>query len=99
MKKLILMLLILMMALSTAFAEGENTLLRYAIELGQTLKHTMILYAALTVILFAVKISGTYSRVTIFLSAILYFFFSYFSRIAWKRVVRRNLPKLQKRKM
>ena len=37
MKKLILMLLILMMTLSAAFAEGENTLLRYAIELGREL--------------------------------------------------------------
>ena len=71
----------------------------YAIELGQTLKQTAALYAALTVILFAVKITGNFSRVTVSLSAVLYFFLSYFFRLAWKRVVRRSLPKQQKRKM
>lgn len=37
MKKLISLLLTLLMLLSVAFAEGENTLLRYAVELGKTL--------------------------------------------------------------
>ena len=71
----------------------------HTVEMKVTFRHVVTLYAGLTVILFAAKASGTLSRVTITVSAILYFFFSYFSRLAWKRVIRSSLPRRQKRKM
>ena len=95
-----ILLLALDALIMVMFNPFHNVMRRgYAIELGQTLKQTAALYAALTVILFAVKVSGNFSRVTVSLSAVLYFFLSYFFRLAWKRVVRRSLPKQQKRKM
>ena len=95
-----ILLLALDALLLVMFNPFHNVMRRgYAIELGQTLKQTVALYAALTVILFAVKITGNFSRVTVSLSAVLYLFLSYFFRLAWKRVVRRSLPKQQKRKM
>ena len=57
----------------------------YAIEFAVTFRHTLILYSILALLLFAFKASQSFSRVTIFLSAILYFLISYISRIAWKR--------------
>ena len=98
--RILLLLLGLDTLIMVMFNPLHNVMRRgYAIELGQTLKQTAVLYAILFVVLFAVKVSGTYSRVTIFLSAIFYFFLSYFLRLAWKRVVHRSLPKQQKRKM
>ena len=62
----------------------------YAVEFAVTLRHTLILYAILALLLFAFKASESFSRVTIFLSAILYFLISYISRITWKRFFMRS---------
>ncbi len=70
-----------------------------SVEFSQTVKQTVAVFGALTVILFAAKFSETYSRVTIFLTAIFYFILSYSTRLLWKRYLIRHTGRLEKRKM
>jgi len=70
-----------------------------SIEFAQTLKQTAAVFGTLTVILFAAKYSQTYSRVTIFLTAVLYLVLSYLTRLLWKRYLIRHTSRLEKRKM
>ena len=69
------------------------------VEFAQTVKQTAALFGALTIYLFAIKFSATYSRVTIFLTAIFYFLLSYTTRLLWKRQLIRRSNKIEKRKM
>ena len=69
------------------------------VEFAQTLKQTTAVFGTLTVILFAAKYSQTYSRITIFLTAILYLILSYSTRLLWKRYLIRHTSRLEKRKM
>ena len=59
----------------------------YYAEFSKTLKHVIALYASLFVVLFALKFSATYSRLTLFLSAIIYLILSYTVRILWKKFI------------
>ena len=69
------------------------------VEFGQTIKQTAVLFGALTIYLFAIKFSATYSRVTIFLTAFFYIIISYTARLLWKRQVIRHSSRVEKRKM
>ncbi len=97
---LTVLLLILDALFLVLFNTMHNVMRRgYWVEFTLTLRHALILYSVLTLILFAVKFSGTFSRVTIFLSAVLYLVISYCYRIAWKRVVIRNNREASKKNM
>ena len=95
-----LMLVVLNVLLLVMFNTFHNVMRRgYYVELAQTVKHVLAVYAGLSVILFATKFGGVYSRVTVFLSAIIYFVSSYLTRLWWKQLVRSRLPLAPKKNM
>ena len=99
-RNLAIVLLALDAFVSILFNTMHNVLQRKNnVEFGQTVKQTAALFGALTIYLFAIKFSATYSRVTIFLTAFLYFLFSYTTRLLWKRQLIRHSNRVEKRKM
>ena len=99
-RNLAIILLLLDAFVCILFNTMHNVLHRTrGVEFAQTLKQTVAVFGALTVVLFAAKFSQTYSRVTIFLTAILYLILAYSTRLLWKREVIRHSSKIGKRKM
>ena len=99
-RNLAVILLALDAFISVLFNTMHNVLQRKNnVEFGQTVKQTVALFGALTIYLFAIKFSATYSRVTIFLTAIFYLLLSYTTRLLWKRQLIRHSNMIEKRKM
>ncbi|MBQ9664507.1 MAG: sugar transferase [Oscillospiraceae bacterium] len=71
----------------------------YYVEFSQTVKHTLVLFAALALVLFGIKSSQIYSRVTVALSAVFYLGLSFLTRILWKRNVVRRSARIEKKNM
>ena len=99
-RNLAIVLLVLDAFVCILFNTMHNVLHRKtSIEFGQTVKQTAALFGALMFFLFAAKFSIEYSRVIIFLTAILYLVISFLTRLLWKRQVLRHSKKKKKRKM
>ena len=99
-RNLAIVLLVLDAFVCILFNTMHNVLHRKtSIEFAQTLKQTAALFGALMIFLFAAKFSIEYSRVIIFLTAILYLVISFLTRLLWKRQVLRHSRKIEKRKM
>ena len=85
-RMLALFLALLDLGVAVMFNTMHGVLHRgYFIEFVQTLKQVLLVFAALSIILFALKTSSIYSRVTLFITAPLYLVISYLIRIGWKR--------------
>lgn len=77
---------------SFAFNSFKNVLKRsYYKELAITLKHIFLVEAVVIIYLFTVQKSATYSRIIIFLTAVLYVCIGYFGRILWKKHLQKAL--------
>ncbi|MBQ4536491.1 MAG: sugar transferase [Lachnospiraceae bacterium] len=71
---------------SFTFNTFKNVLKRgYYRELAITIKHVCLVESVLIVFLFTIRQSSTYSRIVIYLMAVLYLCLGYFTRIFWKK--------------
>lgn len=59
-------------------------------ELSISVKHTCLVFAGMTVYLFATQSGGDYSRIAISLTAVIYFVLGYALRLVWKKVLLKN---------
>ncbi|MCR5673968.1 MAG: exopolysaccharide biosynthesis polyprenyl glycosylphosphotransferase [Lachnospiraceae bacterium] len=76
---------IIVMALNTM----HNVLKRgYFLELIETLKTDVAVFAFAVIIMYALKVSGSYSRILLFVTLIMHVVISYITRILWKFVLR-----------
>lgn len=68
----------------------KNVLKRgYYKELAMTLKHIFSVEAVVVIYLFTVQKSITYSRIVIYLTAVLYVCIGYFTRLIWKKYLQK----------
>lgn len=81
--------------LSVFFSDTFSGILKrgYYIEFLNTLKHVVFVMAFALAILFATKETGTYSRIVLGVTGILYVVISYGSRLVLKRILRKNVSK------
>ncbi len=87
----------LYMTLSNSF---KNVLKRgYFLEFSATIKQTITVLMATTFYFFVAKEGDSYSRITILLMAVVYFFVSYVVRILWKKVVKKTVSLKGKRRL
>lgn len=66
-------------------------------ELVITLRHVIVVIAAVIAYLYATKDGGDYSRITLVTTGVLYFVFSYITRILWKSVVKKRVNSVNAR--
>lgn len=59
----------------------------YYQEFAATVKHTVLVFLAITLYLFSVKESSRYSRVVLYLTMLLYMALNYPVRLLWKRIL------------
>ena len=71
----------------------------YFAEFNQTIKQVLLVFGAEILLLFVMKLSGTYSRVILSLTTLFHLVFSYSSRLLWKRMVRVYSDQREKRSM
>ena len=72
----------------------------YYVEILQTLKHTVYVFALVTVYLFASHSGDVYSRLSLLYTVLFYLFLSYGLRILWKLFIRKHYrEKTNKRSM
>ncbi len=85
------MLLLLDLAVIITFNTFDCVVTRgYLVEVGSTLRHEMILLA-LSVIAVLIRTDNTvYPQITFVVAGVLYYLFSYSSRVAWKRFLRKH---------
>lgn len=77
-------------AVAFLFNTFKNVLKRgYYRELTITIKHVCLVEAVVITYLFTIQKSMTYSRIVIYLMAVLYIFVSYAARVLWKRHLRK----------
>lgn len=89
-KTLAVMLVVVDILLAAAFNTMHNVMKRgYYQELVQTLKQVLLVLVVILLYMFSVQRGAEYSRIIIYLTAILHFFIGYLIRQAWKPVVRR----------
>lgn len=62
----------------------------YYIEFTQTIKHVGAVMLLASTYLFLTQEGTAYSRITFVITAVLYFIFGYFARIAWKRYLHKR---------
>lgn len=80
------------------FDSFKNVLKRgFYRELIMTVRHVCLVEAFVIIYLFTVQKSSNYSRIVIYLMAVFYLFFGYFTRILWKNYLAKRLA-VQKRK-
>ncbi len=80
-----ILLLVLSFAVAISFNSMHNVIKRgYAVEFYQTVKQAILVYAGLILILFAIHTSGTYSRLILSFTAVVYIPISYLLRLLWK---------------
>lgn len=86
--------LLLLEFTSSAILRTFSSVMRrgYYEELVATVKQTVIVTLLSVFYLFSVQEGGNYSRITLFLTGLLYAIFSYISRIIWKNVLRKRKP-------
>ncbi len=61
----------------------------YYVEFSQSVKHALIDFAAITILLFVLKMSDTYSRIILTGTIALYCVISWCVRVLWKRILNR----------
>ena len=62
-------------------------------ELTASLKHALLVFAIISAYMFSTQTGGTYSRITIYLTALLHFGFTWLARQAYKALrLRRGMP-------
>ena len=71
----------------------------YFAEFSQTVKQVLLVFGAEILLLFVMKLSGTYSRVILSLTTLFHLVLSYSTRLLWKRVVRLYSGQREKRSM
>ena len=71
----------------------------YYIEFLNTVKHVVFVMAFALAVLFATKETGTYSRIVLGVTGILYVVISYGSRLVLKRIIRKNVAKSSQHSM
>ena len=72
------------------FDTMHNVLKRgYYQEAVQSVKQVLLVLTAMTLFLFSVKIGDTFSRITVYTTAVFHLLLGYTSRLAWKPIVRR----------
>lgn len=99
-RNIAILLVLLDLLTSVLFNTMHNVLHRgYFQEFVQTVKQVLLVLASLTIILFILKWTGTYSRIIISLTALFHVTFGYLTRLLWKRFVIRRVPQLDKRSM
>ena len=73
---------------SAVFNTMHNVLKRgYYHELIQSLNQAVLVLVIIALYVFSVQSGGAYSRITIYLTALLHFILGYITRILWKKVV------------
>ncbi|MBQ7370645.1 MAG: hypothetical protein IJW67_01965, partial [Blautia sp.] len=76
-------------AIMVMFNTMHNVLKRgYYQELVQTGKQVMLVLLTMTLYMFSVQTSDSYSRLTIYLTAFFYAIFGYVARLLWKRILK-----------
>ncbi|MBR6871876.1 MAG: sugar transferase [Ruminococcus sp.] len=89
-RTLALMLLAVDILTAAIFNTMHNVLKRGPYkEFAETLKHTAIVFAVMTLYMFSVQTGDVYSRIVMFLTAGFHLVIGYAVRMAWKPVVRR----------
>lgn len=71
----------------------------YFIEFSQTIKQVLLVFGTEILLLFVMKLSGTYSRVILSLTTLFHLVFSYSTRLLWKHLVRLYSGQREKRSM
>lgn len=81
-----IVLLLADLAVAFIFDSFKNVLKRgYYKEITMTIRHVFLVEMVILIYLFSIKDSATYSRMIIYLMAILYTALSYITRVLWKR--------------
>ena len=89
-RSLSIMLVVVDILIAAIFNTMHNVMKRgFYKEFIQTLKQVLMVLAITSLYLFAMQSGDIYSRITVFLTAILHFILGYSIRIAWKPVVRK----------
>ena len=82
------LLILIHVVFAVLFDMMHNVMKRgYYVELSQSVKHALIDFAAVTVLLFILKMSTTYSRVILTVTFALYCVISWCLRIIWKKIL------------
>ena len=95
----ILILLILIDVFVAVLVNTMHHVMRrgYYIEFSQTVKQVLLVFAIEVFLLFAMKLSGTYSRVILTLTPVLHLVLGYSTRLLWKRIIRMSSRQREKR--
>ena len=76
------------------FMETLRDVLRRGIyrEFVRTLRHVVVFMLVLSMYMFVTQEGSIYSRITIFVMSVIYFFLTYIIRLAWKNYVKHRAP-------
>ena len=76
------------------FMETLRDVLRRGIyrEFVRTLRHVVVFMLVLSMYMFVTQEGSIYSRITIFVMSVIYFFLTYVVRLAWKNYVKHHAP-------
>ena len=76
------------------FMETLRDVLRRGIyrEFVRTLRHVVVFMLVLSMYMFVTQEGSIYSRITIFVMSVIYFFLTYVIRLAWKNYVKHRAP-------
>ena len=89
-RTLAIMLAVVDILVAVMFNTMHNVLKRgFAQEAAQTLKHVLLVFVAIMLFMFSTQSGTSYSRITIYLTALFHMILGYGVRLAWKPVVRR----------
>lgn len=99
-RSLAVMLVVVDILIAAIFNTMHNVMKRgYYLEAVQTLKQVLLVLLVISLYMFSMQSGYTYSRITIFLTAVFHMMLSYIIRIAWKPVVRRAAKNSSKASM
>ena len=89
-RTLAIMLVVVDILIAAIFNTMHNVMKRGLLsETTQTLKQVLLVLVVISLYMFSMQSGGTYSRISVYLTAILHFCLGFLIRQAWKRVVRR----------
>ena len=89
-RMLAIMLVVVDILIAAIFNTMHNVMKRgLLIETTQTLKQVLLVLVVISLYMFSMQRGETYSRITVYLTAVLHFCLGFLIRQAWKRVVRR----------
>ena len=89
-RTLAIMLVVVDILIAAIFNTMHNVMKRGLLsETTQTLKQVLLVLVVISLYMFSMQSGETYSRISVYLTAILHFCLGFLIRQAWKRVVRR----------